>query len=402
MHYAFWMPALLACNGDKTDGTTHSGDTTQGPPSFDFVTSVRAKSFDASIAPEVVQAHQASSAFLSAVAVAAADPKVQDRLASNGEGAVGGFRTGSLDCWARPQFPMFSFTLDYTGCDAYGMQGGIFVEDHPSGPLLFSFLDFQVTDRKVGGTVAFDTRDAYPEPMYWQLYGTDGDNPGLDNEVPIGLTVKYDSATLSFPSTYSGGANVDFLTQQLSVWGVLTTGPADAPITVVHGGVAPADVPPDDPRDADVLQTPLNWLACRCPTSGTSTYDMPMHFAEVTVDIDDLEVEPDDVDDPDLVIPVDFDLVGTGTLEHTGCGTYDVSYESEEAVIEIQMEQVLGVLTFACQTLVINDPIRCQALIDATRELEVLEVQVSKPDASATAAAAVAAEFDTQGYCLPY
>jgi hypothetical protein len=350
----------------------------------------------------VVQAHRASSALLSAISVAAADPKVQDRLQSNGGGTrAADFRTGSLDCWSRPEFPMFSFTLDYTDCQAYGMQGGIFVEDHPSGPLLFSFLNWQVTDRTVGGTLAFDVRDAYPEPMFWQLYPTDGDNPGLDNIVPIGLTVKDESARLSFASDYRGGASVDFLNQEISVWGVLTTGPADAPITVVHGGVKPGDVPPDDPRDADPLQTPLNWLSCRCPTAGTSTYDMPLHFSEVVIDIDDLESDPDDVDDPDLIVPVDFDLAGKGTLTHTGCGEYDVAYDAEQAVIELPMEQLLGVLTFACQTLVINDPVRCQALIDATRELETLEVEIPPADANATATAAVQSDFDTT-YCRPY
>jgi hypothetical protein len=402
MLHPLWLVGLLACNGDK-DEATHTGDTdTQvGPPSFTFLPRVRARAFEAEIAPEVVQAHQASSAFLSAVAVAAADPKVQDRLASNGEGAGAGFRAATLDCWSRPEFPMFSFTLDYTDCQAYGMGGGIFVEDHPSGPLLFSFLNWQVDDRTVGGTVAFDTRDAYPEPMYWQLYGTDGDNPGPENVVPVGLSVKSESARLSFPSAYAGGANVNFFNQEISVWGVLTTGPADAPITVVHGGVDPAEVPPDDPRDADVLQTPLNWLACRCPTSGTSTYDMPLHFSEVSVDIDALEAEPDDVDDPNLVIPVDFDLTGKGVLTHTGCGEYDVDYQSEDAVLEIPVDRLVGVISFQCDTLAINDPIRCQALIDAARELDVLEVEVARADATATANAAVQDNFDTD-YCLPY
>jgi hypothetical protein len=403
MLHRLWLVALFACNGDKKDKTDHTGtDTDDGPPSFDFVTSVRARSFEAAIDPEVVALHKASSALVSAVSVVAADPKVQDRLVTNGGGG-GAFRTGSLDCWTRPQFPMFSFTLDYTDCGQYAMDGGVFVEDHPSGPLLFSFLNWQVDERTVGGTFAFNTTDAFPDPLYWRNYATDASDPSAENDVAIGITVPTDSGSQKFSIEYTGGSTVDTLLTELSLWGVLTTKRADgSDVNVILGGTRAEDVPSDDPRDADVLRTPLNWLACRCPTSGTSTYDMPLHFTEVVLDIDDLEVEPDDVDDPDLVIPVDFDLLGTGVLAHTACGEYDVTYDSDDATFVLPTDRLIGVLSFQCETLAINDPVRCQALIDAARGLEAgLEIQIPKADATATALGAVQDQFDTD-YCLPY
>jgi hypothetical protein len=394
--------ALLGCNGDKQkDGHTGDTDTTPGPIAFDFVPSVRARRYEAAIAPEVIEAHQASSTFLSAIGVVAADPKVQDRFASNGEGGVADFRAGALDCWERPEFPMFSFTLDYSNCAEYLMAGGVYVEDHPSGPLLFSFLDFSVDERTVGGTVSFDTRGAYPEPQFWQMYPTNADDPGIENPADINVSLRTESGSVRFPSQYTGGATIDFLNQQLSVWGVFTTGDAKNRVTVVHGAVDAADVPPDDPRDADVLSLPLNWLSCRCPTAGTETYDMPLHFSEVIIDIDDLEVEPDDVDDPDLVIPVDYDLVGKGILERTGCGEYDVTFDAPPAEIVLSSERLVGVISFQCDTLAINDVARCNALIAAARELGELVVEIQEADATATALAAVEQEFDTD-YCRPY
>lgn len=393
---------LAGCNGGK-DKDDHTGDTDThvGPPNIEFLPSVRATTYDAALAPEVVEAHQASTALLAGLSVVAADPKVQDRLRVDGEGAPSGFRAGSLDCWERPEFPMFSFTLDYTGCSEYLMSGGVFVEDHPSGPLLFTFLDWAVDDRKVGGTMSFDTRGAYDAPMFWQLYPTDEADPGPDTPLPIYLSLKTDNGQQRFASSYTGGANVDFLTQQISVWGVLTTGPQEAPVTVVHGATVPEDVPPDDPRDADVLQTPLNWLSCRCPTSGTESYDMPLHFTEVIIDLDDLEVEPDDVDDPDLVIPVDYDLVGKATLHHTGCGEYDVEYDAPAAAIELSADRLIGVISFQCDTLAINDVARCNALIGAARALGTLTVEIGAAEATATALTAVEESFDTD-FCRLY
>jgi hypothetical protein len=391
------LAVLVACNGDGNKDNTDDTDTggTSGPPSFEFRTDVPAKEYVAEIDPAAIQAHQAVSMLTAATGVVVADEKVQDRLNTNGGGSL---LRQYLECWSRPEFPMFSFAIDYSNCGAYQMGGGVFVNDHPSGPLLFEFSNFAIQERQIGGVLALDTRDAFPSPLYWQAYDTDADSPGPDNRVQMGVQLDGQLKGLSL----DGGASVDFLNQQWAMWGVATLS-GDPPLTVVLGGTDPADVAPDDPPGADSLKASLNWLECRCPTEGVSAYDMPLLLTQVVLDIDDLESEPDDVDDPDLEIPVAVEVQGRSVLEHTGCGEYDVSYSSEAATIPIPKDQIIGRISFACDTLTIDDPERCQALIRAAVAIEgeTLDVQITQEDLDATAREAVDRDFDTT-WCRIY
>lgn len=404
------LVALVGCKGDDGDGNDADTDTgDDGPVSFTFVDSVTAVGYDAQVAPEAIAAHQVSSMLLASTAIVVADEKVQDRLNTDGAGSSeterfgDGFRPGALDCWQRPQFPMFSFTIDYTTCaDSYLMSGGVFVNDHPSGPLLFEYNNFQFTGpgtiREMGGVLALDTRGAFPEPLYWEIYNTDSDNPAPDNLVPLGIEID----RVLYGVSYTGGASVDFLNQQWSMWGVATIGPAEDPITVVHGGRVPEDVAPDDPSGADVLKTPLNWLECRCPTSGVSTLDMPLDIATVTVDIDDLEAEPDDIDDPTMEIPVNFSLEGQGILTTTGCGEYDVEYQTQSVAIPVTRDQLVGALSFQCATFAVEGELRCAAMVAAANQIaQDLTIEVRQEDATATALDAVEQDFDT-AWCKIY
>ena len=402
--------ALAGCkgdNGDDPDADTDTGD--GGPASFEFRSSVTAVEYAALVAPEAIAAHRASSMMLASTAIVVADEKVQDRLNTDGAGSSeterGGdaWRPGALDCWVRPQFPMFSFTIDYTPCeDTYFMSGGVFVNDHPSGPLLFEYNNFQIqgpgTLREIGGVLALDTRGAFPEPLYWEIYNTDSDNPAPDNLVPLGIEID----RVLYGVSYTGGASVDFLNQQWSMWGVATIGPEENPYTVVHGGRVPEDVSPDDPSGADVLKTPLNWLECRCPTSGVSALDMPLEIATVTVDIDDLEAEPDDIDDPTMAIPVNFELSGQAVLTAKGCGEYDVEYQTQDVAIPVTRDQLVGALSFQCATFAVEGELRCQAMVAAANQLEGdLTIEVRPEDATATALDAVEQDFDTS-WCKIY
>lgn len=391
---------LAACNGNGDgQGTDDDTDGPEPPPYFEFVSTVEPKFFDAEVAEEAIDAHRVSSMLLAATSVVVADEKVQDRLNVDGGGST--LRAAYLACWSRPQYPMFSFAIDYTPCSSFQMGGGVFVDDHASGPLLFEFENFSIfpdaITRSITGTLALDTRDAFPAPLYWQAYNTDSDNPGLDNPVPIGVNLD----RKSYGTAYAGGASVDFLAQQWSMWGTLTIGESD-PLVVVHGGRVPEDVAPDEPSGADVLKSSLNWLSCRCPTSGISSYDMPLHFSEVTLDIDDLEVDPDEVDDPDLVIPLDYDVDGRGVLTHTGCGTYDVDYDSDTVTIPLSVDRLVGAVSFLCDTRTIADLQRCNALVAAAGRLEGdLQIEVSADDADQTALTAVEQDFDTT-WCRIY
>lgn len=392
------LGVLLACNGDGdgNDDRTDTG-TVEPPPYFDFVSTVSPKSYEAEISQDTLAAQQVSNMLLSSMAVAVADQKVQDRLNTDG-GGVAPFRAAVLDCWERPEFPMFSFAIDYTGCSVYQMGGGIFVNDHPSGPLLFEFQNFQISDREIGGVLGLDTRDAYPSPLYWQAYDTNAENPGLDNRVQIGVTLD----RTAYGVTYDGGASVDFLNQQWSMWGVATITGGETEMTVVHGAADPSGVAPADPPGADVLASSLNWLECRCPQSGISSYDMPLHFTMVTIDIDDLEVEPDEVDDPDLEIPFDFDVQGRAVLTHTGCGEYDVEYQTDDATIPLPVDRLVGAVSFQCDTLAIPDRQRCQALVQAASRLgDELLIEVGAAEVTSTAKTAVERDFDTT-WCRIY
>lgn len=396
-----WLPLaclVAACAGDK-DGTETDTDTDSGPPSFTFNSSVKAKSFEATISPDTIAAHQVTTAVLASTAVVVADEKVQDRLAVDGGGEEPpAFRGAYGNCWLRPDHPMFSFTIDYTGCQPFNMGGGVFVIDHPSGPLLFGFYDFFIAERTLGGTLAFDTRGAYPANYFWKVYNTDNSNPSVDNRVPLGVTLD----RTQYGVQYDGGANLDFLHQTWGMWGLLTTGPVESPTTVILGGTTPEEVAPDDRPGENALKSSLNWLSCRCPTSGLSTYDMPLHFTKVVVDIDDLEVEPDEVDDPEMEIPLDWDLEGKGILTHVGCGEYDVEYQATDANIPLSQAQLVGAVSFLCDTKAVPDQARCNAMVDAAQDLgEGFTIQVKQADATKTADDAVQAEFDTS-FCKIY
>ncbi|MEZ4237673.1 MAG: hypothetical protein R3F59_16300 [Myxococcota bacterium] len=396
------ITAATACNGDK-DGTSQPTDsgTSDQPIVFELKSSTTATSFEAGVVPLALQAHQVSSMLVASTALVVADEKVQDRLNTDGGGDLR--RAAPLRCWNRPDYPMFSFTLDYTGCAGYGISGGVFVNDHPAGPLLFDFnnLAFQPDGqvREIGGVLGLDTIGAYPEPLYWQTYDTDQTEPGPDNRIPV--TVSLDGQR--FGVSYSGGAAVDFLGQTWSMWGVATiTGLNDESLTVVQGARLPEEVAPDEPTGDDVLKSPLNWLECRCPTSGLEALDMPLHFEQVSIDIDDLEVEPDDVDDPVVDVPVDYELAGQGVLTHTGCGEYDVDYQSEAATIPVPLDQLVGSISFLCSTHVIDDERRCAALIAAAAGIGGdLQVAISPEEAQGIARSAVDSDFDTT-WCQVY
>lgn len=397
-----WIAGVSGCPHKDDTGDTPSD--TSGPPGptfFVFKPTVSATDYLATVAPEAIDVHRASSMLLASTAVVVADTKVQDRLTVDGAGGVD-FRADALRCWERPEFPMFSFSIDYTACSAYGMSGGVFVTDHASGPLLFVFEDFDIakgsTERTIGGTLALDTRGAYPQPLYWQGYNTDQANPGLENPVQIGIDIDRSLHGLS----YSGGMSIDFPTQKWSTWGVATIGVGEDALTVVHGGRLPDDVAPDEPSGADVLKTPLNWLECRCPTSGIEALDMPLEFTQVTIDVDDLEDVPDDVDDPEMTIPVSFELFGQGVLTHTGCGTYDVEYQTQAVEIPLTVDQLVGSVSYLCATFAVPDEQRCAAMVAAAASLgQDLQVQISQEAATATALAAVEADFDTS-WCSVY
>ncbi len=386
---------LLSCSGgDNTANDKVDTGTAAPPPSFVFKTSAPAAQFEASISADTIEAHKVANMLLASTNVVVADEKVQDLLNASG---TGGYR-GGLQCWQRDEFPRWSFDIQYATCSNFQMDGAVNIDNHPSNKLLFSFSDFTIAERKLGGTLALDTTDAFPDSLYWKVYDTDADSPGTDNRVQIGVTVGSTPRGLS----YEGGANVNFLNQEYSMWGGATIS-GEPPITVIHGGTDPADVPPDSPPGADVVKSSLNWLECRCPTSGISAYDMPLELTKVFIDIDDLEETPDAIDDPLIEVAVSEIVEGRAVLEHLEkCGTYEATYTSDAASISIDPSLLLGRVTFLCDTLTINDAERCNALTRAIVAMdEDLTVEITAADLNATARDAVASDFDTT-WCRIY
>jgi hypothetical protein len=390
-----WLVALVAC----ADGTTGDGDTiidgtgVARPPVFNFVDSTPAVAFDAGVSEESLAAHQISTMLLSSTSIVVADEKVQDRL--NTDGGGGYLRAAAIQCWERPAFPMFSFTLNYTGCANYLIGGSVYVNDHPSGPLLFEYSDFAIAERTLGGVLAFDTQGAYPDPLYWQIYNTAAENPGLDNLVPIGVNL----GGQPYGVGYSGGAAVSFIEREWAMWGVMTLGVGKEAIQVVHGATDPDDVAPDEPTGVDVLSSSLDWLNCRCPTSGVQSQDLTVQFAQVSIDLDDLEDVPDGIDDPAIDVNVEYEVPGNLILEHTGCGTYDVDFTSEPVNIPLTSEQLEGAISFKCSTFEIADEGRCNAFLSAASRSGGVEIAVSAQDMLNTATDVVTGDFDTN-WCV--
>jgi len=384
--------ALVGCNGpDGTDG--NPPDVTAGPPTFAFKSSVPAAEYIAEVEPRSLEAHRATNMLAASVGVVMADVNVQDQLNINGGGTPLPPPAAAVNCWVTPEHPQFSFEISYENCSAsFQMDGGVFINNHPSGPLLFEFSDFTIQDRKMGGVLAFDTRSAFPSPLYWQIYGTDADGPGLDELVQLGINVDGQLSGLAI----DGGANIDFTSKRWSLWGTGVVA-GDPEITVIMGGTEPLDVPADDPPGASAISGSLDWLECRCPTQGVTTLDMPLNISAVFIDIDDLEDTPDDFDDIELEVPVNVTVDGIGELTPTACGAYDVVYNTQATTIPVPVDQIVARISFACDTLAIDDPERCQALIRAAADLDsdTFNIEISQEDLNETARAAVAADFDT-------
>ncbi|MBX2802295.1 MAG: hypothetical protein KTR31_31735 [Myxococcales bacterium] len=383
---------LAACSGNTTN-PTDTVVTEPEPLAFDFKTTIPATEFTASVSPTTLEAHQISNMLFASMGVLSSDEKVQDLYNANG----GGKYRSVLQCWQRPQFPRWSFDIQFDTCDSFQMDGAVNVNNHPSGILLFNFSNFRISGREMGGTLAFDTTGAFPDSLYWNTYNTTPENPGQadDSRVPIGVTID----GIRKGITYDGGANVSFLNQELSMWGTATIEGEDDTITFVHGSADENEVAPDDPPGASALRKSLNWLDCRCPTSGVSAVDMPLEVTEVLVDIDDMEVDPDEVDDIAIDIPVTHTIEGRAVLDHTGCGEYGVTYTSDATSMSIDRNLLLGRLTFLCDTNTIDDDERCAALFRAaTRLPEQFEVEITQMDLNQTARNAVDNDFDV-GWC---
>jgi len=388
--------AAMACNGDDGSGTSPTEDTgiTYPDPTYEYDAVITEKQLVGGLTDDAVAAHQMSNMFLASAALVASDEKVGDQLNTDGEGP--GFTpTGDFECWERPQFPMWSFDISYEPCtDQFDLAGGVTIEDHPSGPLLFNYNSFTVAGRVLGGTLAFDTTDAFDSPMYWQTYNTDATTPSPDNDVQLGI----ETDGFTSGASWAGGTQVDLQGRTMQMWGVLTLRPGARDFTIVHGGAEEDDVPADEAAPAEAVTNSLVWQTCRCPTSGQSTYDLDIDYSEITFDLDSIEVVDDGFDDPDITVEVEHTVGAKATLTYTGCGEYDLDFEGEATSFTVPNAAVSAYLSYLCEIAVIPSD-RCLGVVQGATDAGDFTVEVTRDEVLAVAQAAVEAEFD-QGWCL--
>lgn len=389
---------LFACNGKDEPPGTSTDDTgiVYPPPTFDYDSVIAGAQFEAGLTDDAIAAHRMSNMFLASAAVVSADEKVGDQLNIAGEGD-GFTATGDFECWERPEFPMWSFDISYQTCsDTYGINGGVGIEDHPSGPLLFNYNTFTIEGREMGGTLAFDPLGAFDAPMHFHTYNTDRSTPGPDNPVQIGLEADF----FTSGATWDGGTFVDLDARTMDMWGVLTLRPDTRDFTIVHGGVDPADVAGDQAAPADAVRNSLIWQSCRCPQSGASTYDLDIVYTQMSFDLDTIEQVDDGVDDPVVTVPVDHVVSARATLTYTGCGEYDVAFDGAATSFTVENDVIAANISYLCDIAVIPAD-RCLDVVQGIRDAGTFTVEVSQEEVFAAASTAVDADFD-QGWCLIY
>jgi len=388
--------AGAACNGDDGPGTTGPGDTgvTYPDPTYEYEAVITEKDLTAGLSDDAIAAHQMSNMFLASAALVSSDEKVGDQLNTDGQGP--GFTpTGDFECWTRPQFPMWSFDISYETCaKQFEISGGVTIEDHPSGPLLYNYNSFSVANRVLGGTLAFDTRDAFDSEMHWQTYNTDSNSPGPDNPVQLGI----ETGGFTSGASWEGGTEADLNARTMKMWGVLTLRPGARDFTIVHGGRTAEDVPADEAAPATAVENSLVWQTCRCPTSGQSTYDLDINYSKVVFDLDAIEKVDDGVDDPNVEIEVEHTVSATATLTYTGCGEYDLDFEGEATSFDIDNDAVSAYLSYLCEIAAIPSD-RCLGVVQGASDNDTYTVEVTKDEVLAVAQEAVEANFD-KAWCL--
>jgi len=364
MYRATLSGALLlgfaACSGDDESATTTGTDTASTTPSaVFFLSEVDTGKISGGIDGATVRAHRSMEFLNASFGVLISDPNVRSRLT-----AEDGTRAGL--CWTYLSPPRSEFTIDFTGCDAVDMSGGIFVKDHPSGPLLFEFQAFEIAGRTMSGTVGLDALDG---DGVWRIYNTDTISPGVDNKVPIGVTIDgfltgmdLDGSgvlKLGSETTWDQWVNASFTDAYLNT------------VDVTQGAESAEDVDPTTNPNIDTRVSIPTWLDCRCPLSGQTQYDAVFSLDEITIDIDDLQDGDDGFDDPEITLPVSQTLEGLAVAEATGCGEWDLAFPVDDGItVNIDKQQFLSLLNIQCDTLAIPNRAHCDALLFAAEALE--------------------------------
>lgn len=374
-------------------GNGKGGDTSTGVPEIPeihFGDRVSASSIAGELSSETELAQKAVNTTLGAVGLAFADESVRGKML----GHVDGNR--SSHCWNGPLFPLSTFTLDYTPCEDAGIRGGMIFNEDPLGPVSMNFqgLTFSET-RTMSGAMGFDATGA--GLSRWTLYDTVHDQPIPANRSPFSLELDGRQGSL----VYDGGAFMRSVNQNTAMWGVLQYTPYGGAATeiLVGGSDATALRGPSEPAEPASLS--FGYLTCRCPTAGLLVMDVAIDVSELRFDLDDLKLEDDGVDDPEVKVDATSVASGATEIRYVDCGAYEATFTGDTTLeVSLGSTELRAAVQHLCDTAVITDSARCNALLMAADEVSEVVVEVGTNKIGNAISDEVAVGFDT-AYCRP-
>lgn len=384
------MAAVLVAGCGKGTGKGGDSTSTTPVPQITFGDRVSASAIAGEMSSDTELAQAAANTTLGAVGLAFADDSVRSKMLEHVDG------NRDSHCWVGPLFPLSQFTLDYTPCEDAGIRGGLIFNEDPLGPVSMNFQGLTFSDsRTVNGAMGFDATGA--GQSRWTLYDTVHEQPTPANRSPFDLELDGRAGTL----TFDGGAFMRSVNQNTALWGELQFTPyGGAATTILVGGSDAAALrTPSEP--AEPASVSFGYLTCRCPTSGLLVMDVGLSVSEITFDLDDLKVEEDGVDDPEASVTVSASTGGPAEIRYVGCGEYETTFTGDTTLeVTLTSSDLRAAVQHLCDTAVITDTSRCNALLmaaDATSEV-VVEVGTNKIGNAITDEVAVG--FDT-AYCRP-
>ncbi len=377
---------LCGCPADDNNGkeTDDTGGGTVEVPSFTFLTEVNAQGIDGDVGADALDQHRVANTVFSAVQLALAEPQVQSRLqVDNGGGR-------SNHCWTAPPVAQTNFIIDYTPCANDGITGGIYIDDTPQGPVIIEFLNFTFDEsREISGAVALDSATA-DSSMEWLMYDADPNAPSPDTRAPI--SVEIDGNGFLFGT--SGGGALDLQFNSWNQWGAVTVSSVGAEATVLAGGTVAEDLFTTN-KPSDALSGPLAWTNCRCPYFGKQTYAFDLDITEISVDLDKVDSEDDDEDDPEMSFFKEANVTGSALLTTTACGEYEVEFTpTEEPTVIVTGPELRAEIGRLCDVALIEE-VKCIGFLAAADEVDTLTVTITENKMQAAAETTVRNNFDT-------
>lgn len=350
MRWTSLVVLALGITGCKGEEPVDDTDTDDVPFDYDLSTQARALSATASLAQSAVDAHAAVTTLMSVNLMLAAEPVAQT--------AMGHDAPPKQFCWAIKNQYQTSFDILYTDClnGVLKTTGSIRYRQVLEGYKVFEFLGLDVNGRKLGGALGLDGSGA-PD-LTFATYDALADDPSMTS--PMGITIGNNQYSI----VWDGGLQLDPDNNRLLTWGVGEIGSMAGQATVRVGGTD-ADALTSTQPPPDALSGNLNFVDCRCPTSGVMAYELPIRITKLVVDLDDLQPVDDGVDDPEIELVADSTIQGEFVVAAKGCGEYDVEVELPQATVAVPVSGVLvgAAIQKQCDALLIDDDEKCEALV---------------------------------------